>query len=120
MELLAVVAIIVIIAGAAVIAVPGIIDGVKRDRAKTDCKTLEKAITGYSLQNPDVTLTEGQWTELTAQGNNQKAILEAAQTLDPWGRPYHWTWSNPQSTTGRPLVYSQGPDGGNRITNMDK
>jgi type II secretory pathway pseudopilin PulG len=116
MELLAVVAIIVIIAGAAVIAVPGIIDGVKRDRAKADCKTLEKAITSYNLQNPDVPLTDNDWSPLLQGANNQKAILEPSNIIDPWRQQYHFMQN--QTQTGRPKVWSAGPPGGQEISNL--
>jgi len=115
---LAVVAIIVIIAGAAVVAVPSIIEGTKRDRAKADCKTLEKAIGTYNLQNPDVALTDGDWSPLLNPGINQKALLEQANLIDPWNQPYQFMQN--QSPTGRPKVWSNGPPGGQEINNFQK
>jgi type II secretory pathway pseudopilin PulG len=113
MELLAVVAIIVIIAGAAVIAVPGIIEGTKVSRAKADCKTLANAIRNYlslceTNQNMPQ-LTDGDWTPLVTMQGTQKALLERSAIEDPWRQSYHFALN--QSETGAPKVWSTGPPG---------
>jgi len=115
MEMLVVVAIIVVLAGAAVVAVPAYLDSAKRDRAKADCKTLEKILMAYvEFENPN--LQDNDWQPLMVAGDNRRALIEQTTITDPWGQPYHFSVSQ-RSPTGKPKVWTQGPPGGTPISN---
>ena len=114
MEMLVVVAILVVLAGAAVPIYLNYLDNAKRDRAKVDVQTLQQAIEAYKSEH-------GQYPQnlqtltMPDQASGSFATLEQKALIDPWGNPYHFDPSTQHPQTGRPKVYSNGPPGRNMI-----
>jgi hypothetical protein len=91
----------------------------RRKRAKIAVHSLEVAVEAYAARNgahpPDLkTLT------VVDPNTGARAALEAKHLIDPWGRPYVYEPTTVHPTSGRPLIYSQGPhpkDPASRIAN---
>jgi general secretion pathway protein G len=109
MELLVVVAILVVLAGAGGMIYMGHLDTAKKDIAKTQTKTIAEAVKIYSIRHGGYPAT---LTELVQPGTDgSKPYMEATALIDPWGREYMYT--NPgqhHSLTGDPDIYSMGPN----------
>src|SRR5437763_16154840 len=85
MEMLVVVAILVVLAGASVPIYLNYLDSAKRDRVKIDTKTLETAVEGYYTRFGDYPPSLDALTQPAPDGS--KATLEREAILDPWGQP---------------------------------
>jgi general secretion pathway protein G len=117
MEVLVVVAIIVILAGTAV-AVFGYLETSKRDIARAQIKILETAVSNFKLRHH--TFPEN-LAILAQPMEGAPALIEEKDLYDPWNNPYQLDPSQ-LSPTGRPLIFSQGPNPGDasgRISNFD-
>ncbi len=112
MEIIVVVAIILVLAGAAVMIVPRFLDDARINRAQVDVKTLEKAVTAYNIKNPTQPLQSlDQLAQV--QGDGTSAYITPESLIDPWGQPYVLD-GTPHPTTRVPLILSQGPPGANK------
>jgi type II secretion system protein G len=107
MEMLVVVAILVVLAGAAVPIYLNYLDGAKRDRVRIDTKTLETAVEAYYTKFGDYPPSLETLTQPAPDGS--KATLEHEAILDPWGQPYVYSPSDVNAATGRPVIYSNHP-----------
>jgi len=118
MEMLVVVAILVVLAGAAVPIYLNYLATARIDRAKADVVTLEKAVEAYATShNGNLPASLQVLTQIDPE-TGAKASLEAKHLVDPWGRPYVYDQQTPHPQTGRPRIYSQGPpSGGQQIAN---
>jgi general secretion pathway protein G len=104
MEMMVVVAIIVVMVGAAVPIYFNSLENSKRDRVKMDVKTLEDAASRYNLRQghfPDSLQV------LTQPDDSGIPALEAKSIVDPWGQPYVYSAADINPTTQVPFVYSQ-------------
>jgi general secretion pathway protein G len=113
MEMLVVVAILVVLAGAAVPIYLNYLENAKRDRAKVDVTTLQTAIEAFKAEYGDYppslqTLTQAD------QATGNFATLEPKALMDPWNQQYQYEPQNKNPATGRPKIYSGGPPGQNR------
>jgi general secretion pathway protein G len=115
MEVLVVVAILVILAGVAVVAVPKYIEDARKSKAMLACKSLEQACEAYHIspQNPD-----GSWPQagdlLHPFGGSATSFLKNGdQDLkDPWGNPYQIeVRTKGDGVTQYVLVHTQAKDG---------
>src|SRR5262245_44804908 len=88
MEMLVVVAILVVLAGAAVPIYLRYLEQARKDRAKADIKNLEQTIDAFNAANGTYPDTLMILTEPQADGS--KAYLDPSALLDPWNRPYHY------------------------------
>jgi general secretion pathway protein G len=118
MEMLVVVAILVVLAGAAVPIYLNYLANARIDRAKVDCKNLATAVEAYQAKigqfPPSLqTLTQAQQDPNT--GQVVRATLEPASLMDPWGNPYQYDPNDLDQNTGRIRVWSKGPPGGQPI-----
>jgi general secretion pathway protein G len=107
MEMLVVVAIIVVLAGAGGVIYMRHLDDAKKDTARSQCKILGQTASAYQLKYGDFPASLEALTQPTADGG--KPFLEPSALIDPWGRPYQY--ANPGShhpATGEPDVWSQG------------
>lgn len=108
MEIIVVVAIILILAGAGALIIPSFLADANIKRAHMDVKTIEKAVIAYKINNsgqepPDLlTLTK-------RQPNGQAASLDASMLTDPWGNAYVYEPGTKHQDTDIPLIYSNGP-----------
>jgi len=107
MEIIVVVAIILILAGAGLLGYQKILEDSKINRVRLDFKSLETAITAYETSNGT---TVHQLTELLNPPNSNKSYIEPALLKDPWGQDYQYDPSQ-HNKAGRPLITSQGPPG---------
>jgi general secretion pathway protein G len=109
MEIIVVVAIILILAGAGALIIPSFLADANISRAKMDVKTIEKAVMAYRTNNsgqdpPDLmTLTKRQ------QHDNRAAYMEASMLKDPWGNDYSFDPGQRHPDTDMPLIMSNGP-----------
>lgn len=103
MEVLVVVAILVVLAGIGVVVFRQLSTSQEKI-AKVKIKNVEMAVNSYKLdysQFPDTL------ESLTVPSEGKAAYLSPEALLDPWGRPYKYDASQ-LSTTGIPLIYSDG------------
>ena len=113
MEMLVVVAIIVIIAGAATPLVLNYMAQARIDRAKMDIKKLETAVASFELKHGTPPQSLQQLTQADTFGN--PPVPGPPDLLDPWGQPYNY---NPSQLTQKniPMISSNGPPGSNLQT----
>jgi general secretion pathway protein G len=115
MEMLVVVAILVVLAGAAVPIYLNYLDNAKRDRVKADFKVIETAIQAYYTNND---VYPQQLQNLTVPDpSGHAATLESAALLDPWQHPYQYDPNQLHPQSRRPKLMSGGPPGGPSISN---
>jgi general secretion pathway protein G len=117
MEMLVVVAILVVLAGAAVPIYLNYLANARIDRAKADVVTLEKAVEAYAANHDGILPQSLQVLTQVDPQSGAKASLEVKHLEDPWRRPYVYEPQNLHPQTGRPRIYSQGPPGGQMIAN---
>jgi general secretion pathway protein G len=108
MEMLVVVAILVVLAGAAVPIYMNYLENAKKDRAKVDVRTLAEACQAFQAQHGELPASLEVLTQPQADG--QLATLETSSLLDPWFRPYQYqAQGQHNAATGKPDIWSQGP-----------
>src|SRR6266511_6047067 len=100
MEMLVVVAILVVLAGAAVPIYLSYLDSARLDRAKLDVKTLEGAAEAYLLNSPDGDYPQS-LRQLLEPQPGRRASLTQESLIDPWRREYQIDTSQRHPTTGR-------------------
>jgi type II secretory pathway pseudopilin PulG len=108
MEIMVVVAIIVILAGVSVVAVTRYIEQARVDATIAKLKTIETAVTDYHNRAhayPQNLL------ELTEPEGGLPAYLNKSAIVDEWGNQFVLDIGQ-SSKTGRPLIYSTGPNPG--------
>lgn len=104
MEVLVVVAILVVLAGAASIAVFKYLDDAKKDRAMVDMKALHDTwINVYLKKGTDEQPTEEDIIQYMGQG--------PSSLLDPWGNKYTWEVVEGANGDPRPLFTTTAKDG---------
>jgi len=94
-EIMVVLVILGMIAGAVVVSVIPAMDRARVDRAGLDIRAMESALKLYYAKH-------GRYPD-TAAG---LGVLQVETTLDPWGNPYQYL-----NEQGRPLITSYGNDG---------
>jgi general secretion pathway protein G len=104
MEVLVVVAIIVILAGAAVPLFMNRLEESKRRMAWVNAKTLTQATEQYKLNLGDYPTS---LTELVQPPNGGAAYVEAKDLVDPWAHEYQYAYPG-QHSAGKPDVWSAG------------
>ena len=113
MELLVVVAIIVVLAGAAVPMFMKYLEDAKLDTAFQGAVKIAQAAEAYRLShegNPPESLQV-----LAQPDDNGHAIFELRDLKDPWGNDYHYVAQGTHGTTGKVEVWSGGPHGNAEI-----
>jgi len=108
MEMLVVVAILVVLAGAAVPIYLNYLENAKVDRCKADVKALTQAVQAYNTRYGDYPQSLEVLTTRNPQ-DGSKATLSRESLLDPWNRPYVYEPHTIHPDTGVPRIYSQGP-----------
>lgn len=112
-ELLVVAAIVLIMAGAATLAIMKYMDDAKEDRARTDVRVLSIAARSYLAKNA---------------GNppeNFQDILQyvdagtEAHLVDPWGNQYQMRMDTGANGVATVVVFTTTPDG-KQITSVDR
>jgi general secretion pathway protein G len=104
MEMLVVVAILVVLAGAAVPIYLNYLENARRDRVKIDVKNLETAVEAYYTRNSDFPQSLDMLCQPDETG---KAALEPESLLDPWGQHYVYNPSDMKPSGRVPYIYSQ-------------
>jgi general secretion pathway protein G len=108
MELLVVVAILVVLAGAAVPMYMKYLDDAKRQMAWTNAKTLEKVCDTYKVKMGDY---PSSLRDLAVAGSDGKPYIEEKDLLDPFGHEYQYAYPGSHSTIGKPDIWSNGAGG---------
>jgi general secretion pathway protein G len=120
MEVLIVVAIILIIAGAGGYIMMTHFENAKKDMGKANVMALDQQVQAYRVRHGDyppdlVTLTQ-------LGPNGEAATIENKMLLDPWNRPYTYEPHSLHPLTRKPHIYSEGPmpgSPGSRISNWE-
>lgn len=118
MEVLVVMAILIVLTGTGAVVYIRYLENAKIDRARIDLKSLTDAVSIYKVQQGDYPPSLEALTQRTADGGT--AYLEGEILFDPWGRRYVYERENRHPTTGKPHIYSEGPNPGDpnsRISN---
>jgi general secretion pathway protein G len=117
MEIIVVVAIILILAGAGALVLPRFLADANVSRAKTDVLALEKAIGAYQAKYG----VYPQNLEILAESDGTNpAYIKESLLKDPWQQPYIYEPGNLHPKTKIPHIYSAGAPGtGQIIANWD-
>jgi type II secretory pathway pseudopilin PulG len=117
MEILIVVAIIVVLAGAGTMYLLPRLGEAKDSIAYTKAKQISQAVEIYQKDNGPPPSLEA----LTQrQPNGGKALLEIDVILDPWGKVYQYDPAGPMNDGNRPDVWTTSPESGKRIGNWSR
>ena len=109
MEIIVVVAIILILAGAGIFVYTGVLADTRVNRAKMDVHSIEQAVQTYKVNNGYYPQTLQELTQ--RQPNNSAALLKPHAIINPWNQPYHFDAGLLHPETGAPLVWSDGEPG---------
>jgi general secretion pathway protein G len=120
LEVLVVVAIIVVLAGAGTFIYLNHLENAKRDLGKAGVMALDQEVraffTRYGEYPPDLSVL----TLPSPEGG--PAAVEAKALYDPWNRPYFYEPTNLHPLTQKPHIFSEGPHpgmAGSRISNWE-
>ena len=123
LEVLIVLAIIGVIAAFAVPRLIGQQQKALIDAAKVQIKAAENAVNLYAKDHfgnyPKASGNEEIWTILTTSEQQDGQVIPApleAPILDPWNHKlyYEWSGSGQEALSGKPKIWSAGPDGENQ------
>jgi general secretion pathway protein G len=110
MELLVVVMILVILAGAAIPMYLSYLDTTKIKRVRVDLVTLSKECGNYKAVMEEYPQSLAQ---LTQPSGSFKPTLKPEHLLDPWGREYHYQYPGQHNAAyDQPDIWSDGPNAG--------
>jgi len=110
MEMLVVVAILVVLAGAAVPIYLNYLDQAKVNRAMLDCKTLTTVCETYKVKYGDFPQSLQQ---LVQPPDGAAPYIAPDNLLDPWGHPYNYDPTGQHNQgLNRPDIFSNGPRAG--------
>jgi general secretion pathway protein G len=109
MELLVVVAILVVLAGAAVPIYMTHLEGAKKSTAWSNAKTIEQQCEAYKIKNGDY---PANLQELAHPSDGSTPTMEEKDLKDPWGREYMYANPGQHSTLGKPDIWSTGGTAG--------
>jgi len=117
MEIIVVVAIILILAGAGALVLPRFLADANVSRAKMDVKTIETAASAFNVKYHRYPSSVMELTEPTQDG---PAYLKEDLRFDPWGMEYVIDINQRNPKTYVPKIYSNGdPATGIPISNWD-
>jgi general secretion pathway protein G len=105
MELLVVVAIIVVLAGAAVPMYMNYLENSKKKMAWANAKVLAQTADAYRIDMGDYPST---LNDMIQPPNNHLPYLEASSLRDPWDHEYQYAYPGQHNTQGKPDVWSLG------------
>jgi general secretion pathway protein G len=114
MEVLVVVAIIFILASVSTVVVFRYLDDAKEKTAALGVKNIDTAVTAWRTTYGDFPNSLDDLVNPSQDG--KPAVLEIAAVTDPWGRQYVYERETRNPRTGKPLIYSTGPEPGNAAT----
>jgi general secretion pathway protein G len=120
MEVLVVVAILVILAGVAIIAVPKYIDDARKSKAHLTASSLSQACEAYHINpaNPDGSYPGSVQDLLHPPFGGSSYLKNGEQDLlDPWNRPFTLEQRTKSDNTVYILVWTTAPDG-TKISNF--
>jgi len=108
MEMLVVVAILLILVGAAVPIYLAYKDDAQVDRARADVKMIGDACSNFNIRYGRYPAS---LEELVYPPNGGRAYFTEDKLHDPWGNFYSYDPNNGHPNTGEPLVYTVSPNG---------
>ena len=112
-ELLVVAAIVLIMAGAATLAIMRYMDEAKEDRARTDIRTLSLAAETFLTRNAGNPPESFHDILKYVKGGNESHLV------DPWGKQYQMRLDTDANGTAIVIVYTTTPEG-KEITSVDR
>jgi general secretion pathway protein G len=111
MEIIVVVAIILILAGAGAVVLPKFLEDAKMGRAKLDVKSIEIAVMKYNMDKGHFPQTLEELAQIQPDGS--MAYLDESALNDPWGQRWDYNPSSVNPKNGKPRIGTQGPQGKN-------
>jgi type II secretory pathway pseudopilin PulG len=119
MEIMVVVAIILILAGAGIVVYQNMLGDANVTRAKMDVRNLETVVTTYYTKHGFYPNTLQELCYRDPDGSPAMLKDETA-LIDPWRQPYQYEPGTRHPQNDKPLLYSQGPPQmGKPIRNWD-
>jgi general secretion pathway protein G len=115
-EIMIVLTIIAILAGAAIFGLVGTTDTARIQRVSTDIQTIKTALQAYELLAGNLPSNDQGLRALVArptgepQPRSWTKQMEDSAILDPWNHPYFYRYPG-QKNAGSYDLYSAGPDG---------
>lgn len=82
-----------------------------KGRAKTDIKSLETAVAAYQSRHGRLPENLTKLAEIQPDGG--PAYIEESLLIDPWARPYHYDPNRRHPESGKPQIWTAGPDPAN-------
>jgi len=108
MEMLVVVAILLILVGAAVPIYLAYRDDAQIDRSRADVKMIGDACSNYNARYGRY---PNSLEELVQPPSGGRSYFTEDHLMDPWGKPYNYDPNSTRPGTGEPLVSTQAPNG---------
>ena len=110
LEVLIVVAILVVLAGVSSMYVFKYLEDAKRDRARTDVRTITEACKAYQLKHGEfppalTSLLQPPGESMPYLENGMEAIT------DPWGKAYQYNVAGQNNGGLKPDIFTNAPDG---------
>jgi general secretion pathway protein G len=105
LEVLIVVAIIVMLAGAGTYLFLQRLEDAKRDTARTQANALSQAAEQYYTRHGEFPASLDLLTQPQPDGSG--AFFGAEKLLDPWNRPYQYNPAGPRNMGNRPDVWTE-------------
>jgi general secretion pathway protein G len=109
LEILIVVAIIVMLAGAGTYYFLQRLEDARVSTARTQVNTLANAAQQYSANNNGLPQALEQLTQPQPSGGGP--YFDAKQLIDPWGKPYQYNAEGPNNQGNKPDVWTTSPRG---------
>jgi len=120
LEVLIAVAIIVLIASAGGYMYMSHFENAKKDLAKAAVMALDQEVQIYRTRHGDFPPSLDVLTQRGPSG--EAATIEVAKLVDPWNRPIAYEPQNLHPLSGKPHIYTEGPNPGtpgSRISNWE-
>jgi general secretion pathway protein G len=112
MEMLAVMTIIVILAGISLVVYSNYVDDARINKAKIQSKELVAACKNFQIK---YSRYPESLHELMSPPDGSKSYLDSEEALmDPWQQPYQYQIPGTHNLSGAPDVWSNGPPGENK------
>ncbi len=114
MEMLVVVAILVVLAGAGGIIYMRYLEEAKKDTARVQAITLADQASMYRIKYGDYPATLADLAQPGQDGSTP--YIEVSALIDPWQRPYQYDPQGTRNSGLKPDVWSDGPEPGNPLS----
>jgi general secretion pathway protein G len=112
-EIMLVLAIIALLMGVGIYKLSGVTDKGKQTKVKSDINTIMIALRSYEIDAGSFPPTQPGLSVLVENPGNVKNWTRSLDEalLDPWKNEYGYRYPAKKNQTGKPDIFSRGPDG---------